>query len=41
MQAASGKEIDPELLDSLDLAGETVMDVYSRAMDSFIQIQSI
>lgn len=41
VQAASVKDIDPELLDSLDLASETVMDVYSKAMDSFIQIKSI
>jgi putative nucleotidyltransferase with HDIG domain len=41
VQAGSEKEIDPELLDSLDLAGETVMEMYSRAMDTFIQIKSL
>lgn len=41
VQTGSGKDIDPELLESLDLAGETVMEVYSRAMDSFSQIKSI
>ena len=41
VQAASGKEIEPELLDTLNITSETVMDVYSRAMDSFNQIKSM
>jgi putative nucleotidyltransferase with HDIG domain len=41
VQSPSGKDIDPGLLDSLDLPLETVMDVHSKAMDSFNQIKSI
>lgn len=41
VRSPSGKEIDPELLGSLDLALETVMEVHSKAMDSFNQIKSM
>ncbi|BCG49116.1 HD domain protein [Citrifermentans bremense] len=41
VQSPSGKEIDPKLLDSLDLPLEAVMEVHSKAMDSFNQIKSI
>jgi putative nucleotidyltransferase with HDIG domain len=41
VQDASGKVADPELLESLDLSGETVMEKYSRAMDTFHQIKSM
>lgn len=37
----TGKNLDPELLDSLDLHHETVSDVYSKAMDSFNQVKAI
>lgn len=41
VQAPSGKEIAPELLDTLGITGETVTDVYVMAMDSFNQIKSM
>ncbi len=41
VQSPSGKVIDPKLLDSLDLPLEAVMEVHSKAMDSFNQIKSI
>ena len=37
----SGKEVAPDLLDTLGVTGETVADVYARAMDSFNQIKSM
>lgn len=41
VRSPSGKEIDPKLLDSLNLPLEAVMEVHSKAMDSFNQIKSI
>lgn len=41
VQSGSEKGLDRELLDSIDLSIETVMDVYPRSIDSFNQIKSL
>lgn len=41
VQKGSGKEIDPELLASLDIGVDTVNEVHGKAMDSFEQIKSM
>lgn len=41
VQAGSEKGVDRELLGSIDLSLDTVMETYPRAMDSFYQIKSL
>lgn len=41
VQAGSEKGVDHELLGSIDLSLDTVMEIYPKAMDSFYQIKSL